>query len=129
MAEESFLTSFRKKAEEKLRLHDKKRRDQLILAGGLAFTGLWPLIRKPKPGEKKKKVDPAGVISLLILASMIFMKSKKESPELAEYRQCKRDNLEPVCRARYVVANIQNNIPNISSLEIQKLYSLNGYRS
>ena len=125
---DGFLSDFKNKAEEKLNLNNAKRRDQLILAGGLAITGLWPFLKRAKPGEKKKKIDPAGVLSLLVLAAMIFNQSKKEDPDLIAYRECKRDNLEPVCRAQYVVGTIQNSIPNISDMEIQKLYSLNGYR-
>lgn len=112
MADESYISQLKNKVEEKLRLNEAHRKEMLVTAAILAFTGLYPYFKKPKEGQRKKKIDPAGVLSLVALAALLFNASKKGSPEILEYRACKLKTPESVCRARYVIASVQNLVPD-----------------
>lgn len=113
MEPESYTDYLKNKAIETLRLNEKHRKEMLFTAGILAYAGIRPFFRRSKKGQKKSKFDPAGVISLVALGAILFNLSKKGSPEILQYRQCKISAPEEICRARYVVASVQGLIPDL----------------
>jgi hypothetical protein len=89
---------------------DEAKKRKLIASGLIAATAIYPMFKKPKPGRRRKKFDPAAFFSLMTFASVLFFDAKKSSPEFDHFMQCKRDrnNNEILCRARYVTESVEN---------------------